>query len=119
MGHQVIKLQNPLKTLGFLQFYRFKTVKDRIIPYSIPEPQFFSYFPYLVAGIMEQKINSIKQNRAGNAITAFPAPRIVHGSLTVSFQIHFAELQYAQGFKPSFFVKFNAFLCSVCSVIVL
>lgn len=31
MGHQVIKLQNPLKTLGFLQFYRFKTVKDRII----------------------------------------------------------------------------------------
>lgn len=34
MGHQVIKLQNPLKTLGFLQFYRFKTVKDRIIPYS-------------------------------------------------------------------------------------
>ncbi len=29
MGHQVIKLQNPLKTLGFLQFYRFKTVKDR------------------------------------------------------------------------------------------
>lgn len=41
------------------------------------------------------------------------------GSLTVSFQIHFAELQYAQGFKPSFFVKFNAFLCSVCSVIVL
>ena len=44
---------------------------------------------------------------------------IFHGSLTVSFQIHFAELQYAQGFKPSFFVKFNAFLCSVCSVIVL
>lgn len=43
----------------------------------------------------------------------------LHGSLTVSFQIHFAELQYAQGFKPSFFVKFNAFLCSVCSVIVL
>ena len=35
MGHQVIKLQNPLKTLGFLQFYRFKTVKDRIIPYPI------------------------------------------------------------------------------------
>ena len=34
MGHQVIKLQNPLKTLGFLQFYRFKTVKDRIL-YSI------------------------------------------------------------------------------------
>lgn len=33
MGHQVIKLQNPLKTLGFLQFYRFKTVKDRIITY--------------------------------------------------------------------------------------
>lgn len=33
MGHQVIKLQNPLKTLGFLQFYRFKTVKDRIIRY--------------------------------------------------------------------------------------
>ncbi len=32
MGHQVIKLQNPLKTLGFLQFYRFKTVKDRNIP---------------------------------------------------------------------------------------
>ena len=32
MGHQVIKLQNPLKTLGFLQFYRFKTAKDRIIP---------------------------------------------------------------------------------------
>lgn len=31
MGHQVIKLQNPLKTLGFLQFYRFKTVKDRDI----------------------------------------------------------------------------------------
>lgn len=31
MGHQVIKLQNPLKTLGFLQFYRFKTVKDRNI----------------------------------------------------------------------------------------
>ena len=31
MGHQVIKLQNPLKTLGFLQFYRFKTVKDRIL----------------------------------------------------------------------------------------
>ncbi len=82
MGHQVIKLQNPLKTLGFLQFYRFKTVKDRIIPYSIPEPQFFSYFPYLVAGIMEQKINSIKQNRAGNAITAFPAPRIVQTALT-------------------------------------
>lgn len=34
MGHQVIKLQNPLKTLGFLQFYRFKTVKDRIIAYA-------------------------------------------------------------------------------------
>ena len=34
MGHQVIKLQNPLKTLGFLQFYRFKTVKDRIIVYA-------------------------------------------------------------------------------------
>ena len=32
MGHQVIKLQNPLKTLGFLQFYRFKTVKDRRSP---------------------------------------------------------------------------------------
>lgn len=80
MGHQVIKLQNPLKTLGFLQFYRFKTVKDRII-----------------------SKNHFK----------------IHGSLTVSFQIHFAELQYAQGFKPSFFVKFNAFLCSVCSVIVL
>ena len=45
--------------------------------------------------------------------------KFVPGSLTVSFQIHFAELQYAQGFKPSFFVKFNAFLCSVCSVIVL
>lgn len=36
MGHQVIKLQNPLKTLGFLQFYRFKTVKDRIVP-KIPQ----------------------------------------------------------------------------------
>lgn len=35
MGHQVIKLQNPLKTLGFLQFYRFKTVKDRILLHSI------------------------------------------------------------------------------------
>ena len=34
MGHQVIKLQNPLKTLGFLQFYRFKTVKDRIVSQS-------------------------------------------------------------------------------------
>lgn len=34
MGHQVIKLQNPLKTLGFLQFYRFKTVKDRSIFHS-------------------------------------------------------------------------------------
>lgn len=34
MGHQVIKLQNPLKTLGFLQFYRFKTVKDRIISWE-------------------------------------------------------------------------------------
>lgn len=41
MGHQVIKLQNPLKTLGFLQFYRFKTVKDRIIALrtSIWQPQ--------------------------------------------------------------------------------
>lgn len=37
MGHQVIKLQNPLKTLGFLQFYRFKTVKDRILTeYRLP-----------------------------------------------------------------------------------
>ena len=34
MGHQVIKLQNPLKTLGFLQFYRFKTVKDRSIAWK-------------------------------------------------------------------------------------
>lgn len=46
MGHQVIKLQNPLKTLGFLQFYRFKTVKDRIIPCSIDAMQeyFFQFF---------------------------------------------------------------------------
>ena len=28
-----------------------------------------------------------------------------YGSLTVSFQIHFAELQYTQGFKPSFFLS--------------
>lgn len=53
MGHQVIKLQNPLKTLGFLQFYRFKTVKDR----NISHPQTKSkgqitypllLFPYLI-----------------------------------------------------------------------
>ena len=31
MSHQARKLQNPLKTLKVLQFYRFKTVKDRII----------------------------------------------------------------------------------------
>lgn len=49
MGHQVIKLQNPLKTLGFLQFYRFKTVKDRIlrhygyiVNFRILNPHFFS-----------------------------------------------------------------------------
>lgn len=39
MGHQVIKLQNPLKTLGFLQFYRFKTVKDRILTEIIKKVQ--------------------------------------------------------------------------------
>lgn len=44
MGHQVIKLQNPLKTLGFLQFYRFKTVKDRIIPY----PAVFFHYEFLL-----------------------------------------------------------------------
>ena len=42
MGHQVIKLQNPLKTLGFLQFYRFKTVKDRIIIGLGVEIKFFA-----------------------------------------------------------------------------
>ncbi len=42
MGHQVIKLQNPLKTLGFLQFYRFKTVKDRILyPGSLGKSSLF------------------------------------------------------------------------------
>lgn len=41
MGHQVIKLQNPLKTLGFLQFYRFKTVKDRIITSWIVNCKYF------------------------------------------------------------------------------
>jgi hypothetical protein len=43
MGHQVIKLQNPLKTLGFLQFYRFKTVKDRIIIGLGVEIKFFCW----------------------------------------------------------------------------
>ena len=33
MSHQARKLQNPLKTLKVLQFYRFKTVKDRSIAY--------------------------------------------------------------------------------------
>ena len=41
MGHQVIKLQNPLKTLGFLQFYRFKTVKDRIIKEKVTFCKYF------------------------------------------------------------------------------
>lgn len=100
MGHQVIKLQNPLKTLGFLQFYRFKTVKDRIIDQFIMKFKVF----------LMQSIFLLGQKSFGT---------MKYGSLTVSFQIHFAELQYAQGFKPSFFVKFNAFLCSVCSVIVL
>ncbi len=49
MGHQVIKLQNPLKTLGFLQFYRFKTVKDRILTYrngavNVSEKRIISYY---------------------------------------------------------------------------
>lgn len=43
MGHQVIKLQNPLKTLGFLQFYRFKTVKDRIIIRHHPKVNAMQY----------------------------------------------------------------------------
>lgn len=44
MGHQVIKLQNPLKTLGFLQFYRFKTVKDRIIAHGFLHCNHYFYF---------------------------------------------------------------------------
>lgn len=89
--------------------------RQEILDYDAEnESQFAGCISLDVSKSAEEWIKICELRKSGK--TCEEVGTTVPGSLTVSLHPHFSELQYTQGFKPSFFVKFIVFLCSVCSV---